>query len=145
MIVWVDDRLFADDTRDVDRLALLRNAALRRHTLIVSAAPDDRYASRRAPNFDAWLNALPERLRAEVNMLLERVCLVSANTAVRSTTRLLVCAQDPGASRDSCWLTLADAVRAIAQPLRLMVENQINDAAFIRRAMPPEWRLRLEK
>lgn len=144
MIVWVDDALFSGTSRDVDRLALLRNAALRRHTLIVSTSPDMPWGARRSPHFDAWIASLPNRLRAEVAMLQERANRVSVNAVVRGAKRVLVSATDISAEHSGCWLSLEDAVRAVAQPLHILLENQINDAAFLRRIMPPVWRKQLE-
>lgn len=145
MIVWMDDALFAGGTaRDLDRLALLRNLALRRHTLIVSTSPDAPWGARRSPDFDIWLAALPDRLRAEVVMLRERSDRVSVNAVVRGAARVLVSARDPSAEHSGCWLSLEDAVRAVAQPLHIIVEHQIHDAAFLRRVMPPVWRKKLE-
>lgn len=144
MIVWMDDTLFAENTaRDLDRLALLRNAALRRHTLIVSTSPDAPWGTRRSHHFDVWLAALPDRLRAEVAMLRERFDRVSNNAVVRGAMRVLVSATDLGAEHAGCWLRLEDAVRAVAQPLHIIVEHQIHDAAFLRCVMPPVWREKL--
>lgn len=145
MIVWMDDALFAGDiARDLDRLALLRNAALRRHTLIVSTSPDAPWSARRSSHFDAWLAALPDRLRAEVAMLRDRSDRVSVTAVVRGAARVLVSAADLSAEYSGCWLSLEDAVRAVAQPLHIIVEHQIHDAAFLRRVMPPVWRKKLE-
>ena len=80
MIVWVDDLLFERNAHDVDRIALLRNAAIRRHTLIVS---DDLWAARtnrKAPRFDSWKSSLSDRLRREVEELRERLDRVSGNS-----------------------------------------------------------------
>ncbi len=88
MIVWVDDGLFADASRDLDRFALLRAAAQRRHTLVISARPDDPRHLRQSPGFDAWLRALPERLRAEVRMLCERTDRVSVTAVTLGASRV---------------------------------------------------------
>jgi hypothetical protein len=144
MIVWMDDDLFAAPARDVDRLALLRNAALRRHTLIVSTHPDRPRGARTSPKFDAWLSALPERLRLEIAMLRERTDRVSVNAVTRGATRVLVTSHARDGTYTDCRLSLEDAVRAVSQPLHILVEHQVNDAAFLRRIMPPAWRRRLE-
>jgi hypothetical protein len=145
LILWVDDALFDGPVRDVDRLALLRNAALRRHTLIVSATPTAPWGARPTPHFDSWLGALPTRLRAEVRLLRERTNRVSANSITRGAPRLLVAEHPLEDDLLGCWLPLTDAVRAVAQPLHILVEHQINDAAFLRRAMPPAWRRRFQQ
>lgn len=144
MIVWVDDRLFADQSKVVDRLALLRNVALRRHTLIISTSPDAARGARSSPDFDAWFAALPDRLKREIKILRERTDWISVSAVTRGANRVLVCAQDPGPLHRGCRLSLSEAVRALAQPLCILVENQINDAAFLRRIMPPLWRKQLD-
>ncbi len=143
MIVWVDDLLFERDAHDVDRIALLRNAAIRRHTLIVSGDPWEMRAERDAPHFDSWRVGLPDRLRSEIEELGERLDRVSGNSVTRGAGRLLVSAS-PRPDTGGCWLSIREAVRAVALPLHVLVEHQLNDAAFIRRVMPPEWRKRLE-
>jgi hypothetical protein len=144
VIIWVDDRLFEEGARDVDRLALLRGAALRRHTLIVSTDPGDARARRRSPGFDGWKNDLPDRIRTEVEALRQRLELVSGNASARGAERLLVSGDAPSANAPGCWVTMDEAVRAVVLPTYILVENAINDRAFLRCAMPPAWRERLD-
>lgn len=144
MIVWVDDRLFQEGARDVDRLALLRGASSRRHTLIVSARPADSRHDRHSPGFDRWTAGLPEQLRREVHVLRERLDLVSGNAAARGAKRLLVSEHTPQPAAPGCWVTMDEAVRAVILPTYILVENAINDRAFLRCAMPPLWRERLD-
>ena len=138
VIVWVNDALFADDTRDVDRVALLRGAARRRHTLFVSSDARAARAERRHPAFEVWRAGLPERRRAEVDALGERLAMVSATTSTLGAERLLVSRTDPRLR--GLWLTIDEAVRAVELPTFVLVENVINDRAFLLRAMPPRWR-----
>jgi hypothetical protein len=142
VIVWVDDRLFEAGAREVDRLALLRGAALRRHTLVVSTDPSAASRDRRSPGFDAWRAALPDRIRREVDLLCERLGRVTPNAVARGAGRLLVSDRRPDAA--GCWVTMEEAVRAVVLPTYVLVENAINDRAFLRRAMPPVWRDRLD-
>ncbi|WP_437719073.1 hypothetical protein WMF45_23290 [Sorangium sp. So ce448] len=144
MIIWVDDRLFQEGARDVDRLALLRGAAIRRHTLIISSEPTDLRADRISPGFDSWKNGLPERLRREVEILCLRLELVSGNATARGAERLLVSGRAPLTGIYGCWVTMEEAVRAVVLPTYVLVENAINDRAFLRRAMHPAWRERLD-
>lgn len=145
LILWVDDTLFDDPVRDVDRITLLRNAAFRRHTLIVSAMPTITWDSRCAPNFDSWFGALPACLRAEVSLLREQTQVIAANAITRGAPLLLVSERKLNSDLPGYQLTLADAVRAVSQPLYILVEHQINDAAFIRRIMPPAWQRKLQE
>jgi hypothetical protein len=148
LIVWVDDRLFEDGATDTDRIALLRNTAVRRHTLIVSRHPDDSLPTRTSPAYDRWINGFPGRLSQELNLLRERLELVSANSVTRGCSRLLVTDTPEtyaGDNIDRCTVSLKHAIRAVNQPLYVLVENQINDAEFLRSAMPPEWAERLKE
>lgn len=142
MIVWMDDALFADSHRDLDRLALLRNAARRRHTLIVSTSPAAPWSARTAPSFDTWAAAWPDGLRSELKLIRERLSIVSVTTLTRGAKRVLVCDRDPGPEHVGCRLSLEDAVRALSLPLHVLIEHQIHDAAFLRRILPPVWRTR---
>lgn len=144
MIVWMDDALFVGPHRDLDRLALLRNAARRRHTLIVSTSPAEPWGTRTAPNYDAWVTAMPQGLRSEVESIAERLGIVSVTAVTRGAQRVLVCDEDPGSGHLGCRLFLQDAVRALSLPLYILVEHQIHDAAFLRRALPPVWRGRFD-
>lgn len=145
MIIWVDDGIFAPgEARDVDRLALLRAAAWRRHTLVVSEEPDGRFASRAAPRYKEWMKSLSEGLRREVEQLRERLRLVSVNAVTRGASRLLVTARAfPVVT--GCQVSIDEAPHAVSMPLQLLVENIINDAAFLRCVMPPAWRAQFEK
>ncbi len=144
MMIWVDDALFDEPFRDVDRLALLRNAAMRRHTLIVSASPNETRGLKKFPLFDAWRNALSPRLQSEVGQLCWRLKRVSVSAVTLGAPWLLVTQRPIDPKVTGCRLGLGAAVRAVAQPLYILVENQLNDAAFLRRVMPPVWRERLE-
>jgi hypothetical protein len=143
LIIWVDDALFAGQKPDVDLLALLRQAALRRHTLIISASPQTMW-NKVAPNFAVWQQErLTPRLQEEVKFLLERLSHISSNLTTRGEVAPIRVSEQDAAGDSACVLTLAQAIRAVVLPLHILVENQINDAAFLRQAMPPVWRDRL--
>lgn len=142
MIVWVDDNLFEHGARDVDLVALLRNAAMRRHTVIISTDPALPRSERTSPCFDRWRESLAPRLQTEIELLRMRLDRVSANSVTRGAARLMITPRElPGVA--GCRLNLEEAVRAVGLPLCILVENQINDAAFLRKVMPPAWRERL--
>ena len=142
MIIWVDDALFAvGAARDVDRLALIRNAEKRRHTLIVSETPTAGRSARKAPNFIKWKQELQPSICREVKILMERLNLVSVNAVTRGTNRLLV--SETPKETPGCYLTLAESIRAVALPLYIIVENVLSDAEFLRRTMPPVWKKQL--
>jgi len=144
MIVWMDDDLFRSGGFDVDRIALLRGACTRRHTLIVSNNPRDTRTNRQKPAFDAWLESLPARLQAEIRLLVQRLAIVTANAVARGAERLLVSSQ-PWPNVPGCLVTLEEAIRAVSLPTYVLVENALNDGAFLRRAMPPVWATKLDQ
>jgi hypothetical protein len=129
---------------DVDRIALLRGASTRRHTLIISDNPRDTRKNRAAPSYTQWLQSLPLGLQAEIGLLVQRLAIVTANTVARGAERMLVSSQQwpnvPG-----CVVTLEEAIRAVTLPTYVLVENAVNDAAFLRRIMPPVWAQKLDR
>lgn len=144
MIVWVDDALFGQAAaHDVDRLALLRGAFLRRHTLSVSSNPASFWpGSRRAEHLERWVSCLSEGVGREVRLLLEGLAKVPVNATTRGGGRVLVShrAVVRAAAGQACVIDLPTAVRVVGLPLAILVENIINDAAFLLRVMPRHWR-----
>jgi hypothetical protein len=61
----------------------------------------------------------------------------------RSCHRLLISEQWD--LRGACVLRLSTALRVLGEPLHVLVENGLRDAAFLRRVIPPEWRRELLK
>lgn len=144
MIIWVDDRLFESGACDVDRLALLRGAAKRRHTMMISTDPRGTRLKAEAPAFARWKAGLPERLHREVNLIQDRLAIISTNATTRGAEWLLISAHEwPNVA--GCHVTMEEAVRAVVLPTYVLVENAIHDRAFLRRAMPPAWRERLDQ
>ena len=128
VIIWVDDQLFKPGAApDVDRLALLRNAYHRRHTLLVSISPERPFTAPNRPSFEAWSGGLPAPLTDEVCALCETLSRVSANAVTRGARRLHVC-RTPGESTDDGWqVSLPHAVRIAALPVFVLVENIVNE------------------
>jgi hypothetical protein len=151
MIILVNDQLFFPGAaHEVDRLALLRNAARRQHTLRISPFPvkdieQGPIHSKNSENYRQWLSTLQGELLKEVTLLSEQLKQVSAMAITRGSPWLLVSNDPADRSIDGCWLTLEQAVRAVGAPLFVLVENMINDAAFFRTVMPPPWKQRLKE
>lgn len=145
MVFVIDDTLFDGRSTNVDLLAFFRSAALRRHTVVLCASPPAlaKSPSIDTPTFARWLAALPDRLHVEARLLRERSARISASTLAVGANRIVV-SDEPRQGTEGCWLTLDEAVRAASEPLHLIVENQINDAAFLRRLLPPSWRQKFE-
>ena len=144
MIVWVDDSLFDGTKSDIDLLSLLRQAARRRHTLMISSAPSQMW-NREPPNFSTWQQKnLTAKLRREVSFLLERLRMISSNLVTRGKAKPIWVTERDFPGVNACILNLEQAIRAVALPLHILIENQINDAAFLRIVMPPAWGAKLE-
>lgn len=144
MIIWVDETLFEPGTStDIDRLSLLRNAAQRRHTLLVSDSPDSAFSQRVSTKFDDWLAGLSPQLQDEVRALRDRLRIISANAVTRGARRLHVGRSLRHEGSDIWHVRLEDAIRIAGLPVNVLVENVINDAEFLRQAMPPNWRSRI--
>ncbi len=143
MIIWLDDELFAPDhANDVDRIALLREAHRRRHTLFVSDSPGRPDASR--PNLEKWTRALSQPLGSETEALLAELRLVPADALAYGSPWVCVPGPKRAAIENAPALSVNEAVRALGHPLTILVENQLNDGAFLRAMMPPPWSARLE-
>ena len=148
MIIWVDDGLFKTGAaHDMDRLALLRGAHLRRHALFVSNDTDRLVVEADPPeHFKRWCDGLDSRLREETELAMEALSLVSANMVTRGGGVLfVVCPDTQPIPAGCCALDLQSAVRIIDLLLAVLVENIINDAAFLKRVMPPVWRRTLRQ
>ncbi len=147
MIFRVEDAVFAPGAElEVEKLSLLRNAARRRHTLLVLKDPYAAAEKQEQPDFDRWRDTLAKPIRREVDLLLESLRRVSANAVARGAEYVLVLRQ-PGANDrfDGCCLSVGQAVRLASLPLFVLVENAINDGQFLRVVMPPAWRNRLRE
>lgn len=147
MIFWVEDALFEEHaTRDVDRIALLRGATNRRHTLIISDSPERLHFRMKAQyqtHFRRWVGGLSEQLQKEILFLEESLRWVSANASTRGAERVhvrVVPREDEGV----LCLGFQDAIHLAGLPLSCLVENVVNDPIFLRRCMPPAWREQLE-
>lgn len=149
MIIWIDDVIFSGTVAKIDCLALLRLTAMRRHTVYISTDPaitSHKLTQQIAPSFFSWQKDLSANLQTEVGQLLEKVAQASANAVARaSAQRVLVSTQQWSINAPHFTIDVPTALHALAQPLFILVENQINDAAFLRTAMPPDWRTKLQK
>jgi hypothetical protein len=145
LIIWVDDGLFDGTKSDIDLLSLFRQAAQRRHTLVVSTSPSQMWNGT-MPNFLNWqkLN-LTDKLRREVSFLLERLRMISSNLVTRGKAKPIWVTKQVFPNANSCILDLEQAIRAVALPLHVLIENQINDAAFLRTVMPIAWQTKLKE
>jgi hypothetical protein len=137
----MDDALFSG-SRYVDCLSILHNAAIRGHSLTISHDPS---AKRGSPNFDEWNRSLSEKIKHEVDNILDKLKVIPSNIADRGFSKRLFITNREFSISNVCFVRLDEAARAVSLPLHILVENQINDAAFLRRVMPPDCREELEK
>ena len=145
MILVVDERLFASESaRDVDLLSLLRLAGLRGHGLLIQANPRPACPPSDADRAAVWCQSLHGRVAREAQVLLELVRNLSASMTTWNADRVLV-SDRWDCPRGECRLTLAEALRVLGEPLHVLVENGLRDAAFLRRVMPAAWRARISE
>lgn len=147
MILFVEDALFEKTkAQDVDRIALLRNAYYRGHALFIvqkSALKQPSDWTSHRPFFDTWHSSLSLPLQSEIKILLEGLSRVSPSAVTRGVERLYILL-NPDAG-NNLEINLLDGVIIAALPLHCLVENVVNDRAFLLRCMPPEWKTVLEQ
>jgi len=151
--------------RTADLITLLRNAAIRDHTLWVVEDPEG--ASDAEPQvFHEWTLSLVPPLQREVRWLRESLRRLGPHAVTRGAVVITVDSSHPSASSTGAedsgpdrvsappdaatatrtsrvGLDLASAIRLASMPLFLLVENGLSEAAFLRRVMPPRWRHKL--
>ncbi len=138
MIVVIDERLLTDDKVDpLDAVAIIAVCADRRHTLVVPPQSSDA--------LDGWLEThFAPRSSARRRIL--RV--VSAGSAMypnmSAQTAKITVVPGPTDWKEG-QLTPCHAVRLLHRPLRLLVENRRNDAAFLRCMAEPADRRQLDE
>jgi len=137
MIAWIDDALFSEGkSRTVDLVALLRAAVVGEHALAVT---DKKGREGEAPHRDRWVGGLHGKLQHEVKALLEAAKSVDAGVSAHGSFAILVSADWRGRPTDVV-VELKDAVRLLQTPLAIVVEHGVNDAMFLLRVLPPDWR-----
>ncbi|WP_437573407.1 hypothetical protein [Sorangium sp. So ce887] len=137
MIVIVEEAVFASGrTSSLELLALFHACLDDRHALLT----DPPFAKGISPTIDDWLASLPEALKDEAAFVLDE----GASAASQRTSAAVRIRVGDVASSDLRSATptvmLADALRLLHAPLRLLVENRRNDGAFLRKLAPPTWR-----
>lgn len=128
--------------RAADLIALLRNAAVRDHTLWVVEDPAGTEIVESVV-FDAWMERLQPPLREEIRWVREALRRLRPHAVTRGAVVIAV-GERPAAPRWT-WLDLGSAIRLASMPLLLMVEDGLSDAAFLRCVMPPRWRKKLDE
>jgi len=140
VIVLVEDGVFASRRSEpLDLLALLRLGFEGRH-LVQTQPPWEPGKTTLAVN--CWLAEQSTQVREQAELVLT----VGIEEAVRFPSALTVSIVD---GVTPAWnpprLPLAEALRVLMQPLRLLVEDAENDGAFLRTVAPEHWREALER
>lgn len=146
MRLILEDAVFSDDPAiQMDLLALFRLAHSGRHRVILATEPCLAY--------DAWIDGLSQNLRELVETI-RRVSLdvESRNPALIGLRITPTSSLARDSSRDTIEPTraepsvpLEEALRLLHLPLRVIVEDSINDRAFLIAAARPEDREQLER
>ncbi len=139
MIVIVDDAVFASRRHDALELAaLLRLGFEGRHLVHTDPpwAPDQPLA------VNSWLAEQYPALREQAELALS----AGIEEAIRSPPALTLRVEEGSEpSVSDLRFPLADALRILERPLRLLVENAENDGAFLRTVAFDQWRVELDR
>lgn len=144
-VIFRVDQALVGTARTVELLALIRNAAVRNHTLWfvehVQAEGGDVTA--------AWdqLGGLVGVAADEVQTLHEAVLRIRPHAATLGAVTVGVQAGANAGACSSCnfVMELPNAIRLSAAPLAVLVEDIINDVAFLARALPRPWQKWLQE
>lgn len=133
MRITIDTTLFLDDRHSVGLTNLLCGAVRRPHQLLVGPHGRDRVT------FEHWLGRQGAGLHAPLRALLDR-SLDPEFTRAPPEVALRVSEADDERVDDrgrNATVSLRRAIELTEMPLRLVLENGVNDAAFLRKAAPP--------
>lgn len=145
MRVVIEDEVFATPSNTLALTQLLHFAVIGRHTILTR--PDFQRETDSAAN--RWLARQSQELREEFLYGLEvslqnEVKDFERDIAINIAPAPLECAVDKTPPTTLC-LPLAAANILLSRPLRLMVENDRNDRAFILMMLPATWRQLFER
>jgi hypothetical protein len=139
LIVLLEDDIFASPHTRLDLLTVLQLGFEGWHRVQI----DPPYEPAANRSINQWLQRLDERTGEEVELALE-IGMEQAVFGLPSDLSIRI-----GDVRAAEWtanpprLPLAEALRLLRKPLRLLVENRHNDGAFLRAVAPSPWRGRL--
>ncbi len=141
MIAIIEDEVFASSRAQLlDLLSLFQMGLEGRHRIQTKPL----WGHHEGSSLAVWLADRSERGREEIQFALElgleEEVLEPQDGAICITT---VVESDWGASIPC--LSLTDALRILRQPLRLLVEDQRNDGAFLEATAPEPWRKELTR
>lgn len=141
MIVIVDDSVFA--SRDADELAaLLRISHDKPYHRIQTDPPWDPAQSM---NVNRWLAEQSQSLREKAELTL-RSGIEDDVLGLPLEIRIRIVETDePDWNRDPPLLPLDEARRLLERPLRLMLEDEESDGAFLKTVPPRHWRAEFQK
>lgn len=146
MMVWLDDEVFAGGSEAPRLLSLCLVLAHRGHSVVVKPRPQATASA--SVHVDGWLRSQSQTLQRLLGPVLGRPgtfdsLAPGAWSAMSCAEPDFVVTAEPGRWRNAVALDIELAVRVLGQPLRLLVENLVNDGAFILRTMPPRLRAKL--
>jgi hypothetical protein len=136
MIVTISEDVFIDESYQLALLAMIQLGFEERHLLLC----DPPYPS---PAVARWLETLPRSVADQIDLTLE-----SSNEAASRAGSRRIRVEITDACR---WigpepvLDPSTALRLLRTPLKLVVEDRRNEAAFVRRMATPALRARFEQ
>lgn len=139
MIVIVDEALFAaGQVSQLDLVDLIKSCLDGDHALITDPpGPSE--------EIEGWLARHSPDLQVELRLIIEDGP-TAASQRTAAAPRIRVSGVAASELRGPVpTLTLRDALRLLKAPLSLLLENDRNDGAFLRKLAPPEWRRDLDR
>lgn len=133
MRVTIEPALFEDSRRSFDVTRLLCAAVGRPHQLLIGPA------GRARPVFERWLTGQGADIQAPLRALLDRSLDPDLTRAPPDVWIRVTETEEErvDVSGRKATATLQRAIKLIESPLHLVLENGVNDAAFLRKAAPP--------
>ena len=140
MIVLLEDDIFASPHNRLDLLTVLQLGFMSWHW-VQTDPPYEPLADR---NINRWLHQRDEETRKEVELALE-IGMEQAVFGLSSDLSIRIGDVQAAEWANPPRLPLPEALRLLHKPLRLLVENQHNDGAFLLAVAPSPWRSRLDE
>ncbi|MCC6558040.1 MAG: hypothetical protein IT372_34265 [Polyangiaceae bacterium] len=145
MIVVFLDELFAPDASDDVRLVALLAGAYGRYKIELSPA----YRPSRETAFHRWVEQQSAQIRARILVALEEGHKAPRYARAGGGREPTIIVEDRG---EPLWpdtfehgparVPLAVAQDLLSRPLRLLLENDLNDWAFLEKVVPEAWKKR---
>lgn len=145
MRVILHDEIFSQPASGSDLVSLFGFGWKLRHAIETSPPSwiEPGYAPCLPPNLATWLNRQDAQIRRECETAIERGPVILAQEQPSKAIHV-VDTGEPDWSQPAPALPVALAVKCLAMPLAIKVENIQTDRLFLLAVAPPEWRTQID-